>query len=61
MTKQKKPYVSPKVDFHPAGSPAYNRLHALLDEEMKTATEIPKSSYSASTDESFSTEICAEE
>lgn len=61
MPKPKKPYVSPKVEFYPAGSPAYNRLHALLNEEMKTATEIPKSSHSASTDESFSTEICAEE
>lgn len=61
MTKQKKPYVSPKVEFHPARSPAYNRFHALLDEEMKHAAEAPKNSHSASNSESSSTEICAEE
>ena len=60
MTNHKKPYVSPKVEFHPAGSPAYNRLQALLDEEMKTATEIPKSINPASADESFSAKECGE-
>lgn len=60
MTKQKKPYVSPKVEFHPAGSPAYNRFHALLGEEMKHAAEVPKNSHSASNGESFSAEECGE-
>lgn len=61
MTKQKKPYIPPKVEFHPAGSPAYNRLQVLLNEELKTAIETPKSIQSASYDESFSSEICVEE
>ena len=60
MTKQKKPYIPPKVEFHAAGSDAYNRFHALLDEEMKQAAEFQKKIPSDPSDESFSAEECRE-
>lgn len=37
MSSQKKPYVKPNIEFHPAGSPAYNRFMALLAEEQQEA------------------------
>lgn len=61
MTKQKKPYLPPKVEFHSAGSAAYSRFHALLDEEINQAAEFPKNNHSASNEESFTAEECVEE
>lgn len=37
MSSQKKPYVKPSIELHPAGSPAYNRFMALLAEEQQEA------------------------
>lgn len=60
MTKQKKPYISPKVEFHSVGSDAYNRFHALLDEQMNQADEFPKTSHPVSKEESYTAEECGE-
>ena len=61
MTKQKKPYIPPKVEFHSAGSDAYNRFHALLDKEVKQAADFQKTNPYDSSDESLLPEKCVGE
>ena len=61
MTKQKNPYIPPKVEFHPAGSDAYNRFRALLDEEVNQVADFQKICPNDSSNESLLREKCVGE
>lgn len=44
MSKQKNPYVKPKITIIPQGSPRYNEIMALLiteDAKIKGAKKVP--------------------